>query len=100
MPDGFPRVAALMVGAAACYIISIVLPRRRHPPSATFPDLPNRMPASRQIPLVGAFLCGVGAILLIPWAAQLPLAGAASLLLGSLFVLVLAVAMLYALAAR
>jgi hypothetical protein len=100
MPDGVPRLAALMVGAAVCYIISILVPHGTYPPSETLSSLPSHMPASRRISLVAAFLCGVGAILLIPWAAQLPLAGRASLLLGTLFVLALSVAMLYAQASR
>ena len=70
------------------------LARKQSKPSHAAPStMPTRVP----IAMLSAFVCSIGTVLLIPWAAALPLTNAPGLLLGTLFIAFLTVGVLYAL---
>jgi NADH:ubiquinone oxidoreductase subunit 3 (subunit A) len=57
----------------------------------------HAVPVKVSVALLCAFVCSVGAILLIPWATALPLRGARGLLPGILVIAFLTIGVLYAL---
>jgi hypothetical protein len=96
----------LLVGSVGLLTLAWgVLSRRA---LSTVPDAQERpRPESRLAAVVGilpsllcAFLCAVGAIWLLPWAAVLPSMRAPGLVSGMPFIALLSVGMLYALKGR
>ena len=59
--------------------------------------VPSAAPTRVPVALLCAFTCSIGAILLVPWAAALPLTNAPGLLPGTLFIAFLTIGVLYAL---
>jgi hypothetical protein len=73
-----------------------ILVRKQRKARPSHPAPPS-VPAKVSVALLCAFACSVGAILLVPWAAALPLTGTPGLLPGILVIAFLTIGVLYAL---
>jgi len=99
MSGGSPLLVVLVAGSLVSLLVLLELVGRRAAartpeaarPGQSYPSLTPLLPA-----LISAFLCLVGLLLLLPWAASLSSQGDTGLETGIVFAILLAVGMLYA----
>jgi hypothetical protein len=102
MPDDGPPLLMFLIGAMFTIVVIWEISSRR--PFSTTRDTPDHAPlcpapgtlASHRPALLWAFLCGMGAIYLLPWVTVLPSLQLAGLVPGAWFVALLSTGVLYA----